>query len=1790
MYSSSISKVDAIKKRSKSTSNSHLTRISKKSSIESKLLLPHNLQKNQNGNSKSTTGLDLLLNQNNEQKAVPEKRDAITQDTFDRVFAGKFANLPKPQSKLVRVFTSSTFTDTTVERNALMEDIYPKLKEYCRETYGLDFQVVDMRWGVRDESTDDHMTTKLCLSEIANCQRLSVGANFVVFLCQKYGYRPIPSEILSTELELLKRTLREEHEDISLLDSWYIEDTNSVPPMFVLQQISSILVNFNNKRIPKLQEQDAKQWWECEAKMQQMLRKGARSCYEKGLLDHEAMHNYFMSVTEREVVHGILKAKNPNEHCLCYIRHINNIALSQMKTASKFVDIAHNHVNSEAQKLLANLRDERVPAKLAMQNIRRSTVEWVGRDGIDVQYHAEYIRQFCSDFYNSITTMVDNAMAKHEKYRDQLFTEVLTHLTTGSTVSDMFFGRDEQLNCAKQYVLGNSNLPIILQGENGCGKTSLMAKIAKEIRNWYDNTCEPVVLLRFLGTSPDSSNIAPLLTSVCNQIALNYDESLNNSAPTELSKLFQHFKKITYLATRERPLVIIFDSLDLLSTIDGAHELLWFPPSLPPFVKLFASLTPGASLIYSKMLRLIEDKRQYLTVPSLGKELGNDVVKKWLSDKGRTLSERQWNTVSKALDKCTLPLFVKLIFAAVARWKSYSRPQETILFSSLQESINVLFHRTESQHGKLLVSHALSYISAARSGISDSEVEDLISLDDKVLDDIYQYHLPPVRRIPPLLWSRIRSDLPGYLSERAADGVIVLNWYHQQFRQVAIERYFKNVNHLETCHSAMAEYFLGVWGGVPKPYQYTEMQKQRFGVTENEGLADRKVPKQPNVFSSKDGNHRYNTRKLSELPYHLLRSGRVDELLSLCLFDYEFLHAKVSSFPLQSLIADYEDAIQNVRDVEILRQLTLAVDALRLSASILSRNPSMLAFELLGRLLPLVATNKHVSKLLIKCDREGPQHNAFVPAHHCFHAPGGPLKFSLEEHQFAVFGMQLTSDRKLLVSTSTQIIVWDVATGDIARVVNPNIDGVFFGLAVSENDKFAAAYTNNNQIIVASLVTGEFTAIDPEPFVTQMELQAIRFVGNNNILMWSKSQYLIYTVNGNIVSQGSESEGDNNHIIHIFYRDKLNMMFLLWTGERDEWRLVVKGTLNDDKTQSKGKISNFYCEASITFLDNHFRKGFACIAHKSCLDPDGDHNFALVRITLSESKYITEEVIQEGLLNRINDIKIFERNCSSPNQNPWIVGVMIDSFLLYRDNCDFKPIFLKLPLNVRNIPIRPRHTTTAVTFASHDTVFVAGVRKHLFLWNVSSTELLRSLDAHFGRILNLDSVSQLGQNILISSSLDHTIKIWNMENIFEKSFSVSTMEQSIEKISVAKDNPTLAAVQTRKNIGIWDIKSHRYIASLVANVHGAVVSNSLLASDGRTIVAIESDQLLLWDLRTQSVIHSIHAPNVFQIFYMNKEALIGVIYRQVDSAEQKIARLTIYRVVDFSVQYNFEYPCRLFKDCAVLRDQVTGVVITLFKGHDSLLVFDAVEKTQKIKFRPRQSKKQKDVMISKIIAMPSNSNQVIVVESDNKASVWDIRVRKFHRTLTQFNGVVSSDGRLGLFAPAKGGLFVIDMRSGQVAKTLIGNVTEGVNDVTCSFSPNGQYVFYYHSGHKTLRVFRVLDCQLIGTFRPHATITCWSYDPDGFFVIIGAQDGSLLTVVLNDPIAKEETLNKIAILPCRRHLAEYLHIHVPEEAELDTFDLRNLGAVTAAVTRFKSLLENKKGGGVSKKSHVCSLM
>lgn len=65
--------------------------------------------------------------------------------------------------------------------------------------------------------------------------------------------------------------------------------------------------------------------------------------------------------------------------------------------------------------------------------------------------------------------------------------------------------------------------------------------------------------------------------------------------------------------------------------------------------------------------------------------------------------------------------------------------------------------------GKILVSHAFGYISASKSGLKEPELEDLLSLDDIVFNDVYQFWTPPIKKTLPSLWFRIHADI-GELS------------------------------------------------------------------------------------------------------------------------------------------------------------------------------------------------------------------------------------------------------------------------------------------------------------------------------------------------------------------------------------------------------------------------------------------------------------------------------------------------------------------------------------------------------------------------------------------------------------------------------------------------------------------------------------------------------------------------------------------------------------------------------------------------------------------------------------------------------------------------------------------------------------------------------------------------------------------------------------------------------------------------------------------------------------------
>ena len=60
----------------------------------------------------------------------------------------------------------------------------------------------------------------------------------------------------------------------------------------------------------------------------------------------------------------------------------------------------------------------------------------------------------------------------------------------------------------------------------------------------------------------------------------------------ELKGLIDEFIHYLKLVPKDKPLVLLFDSLDQLDTADGARQLDWLPRKLPRNVKMILSTLP----------------------------------------------------------------------------------------------------------------------------------------------------------------------------------------------------------------------------------------------------------------------------------------------------------------------------------------------------------------------------------------------------------------------------------------------------------------------------------------------------------------------------------------------------------------------------------------------------------------------------------------------------------------------------------------------------------------------------------------------------------------------------------------------------------------------------------------------------------------------------------------------------------------------------------------------------------------------------------------------------------------------------------------------------------------------------------------------------------------------------------------------------------------------------------------------------------------------------------------------
>ena len=798
---------------------------------------------------------------------------------------------------IIRLFVSSTFSDQQHERNALQANVWPKLERYCQQR-GFTFQAIDLRWGVPAEAGLHHRTMEVCFEELKRSQKTSPEPNFLILLGNRYGWRPLP-EVISTEEygDLLKHAHGEAER--AILETWYRLDTNAIPAVHLLRsrkdspdskdytQIKDAEGNLVKKEDGSPLDTD--HWISVQRTLWEIVNRAFPATDLAGRfgdsVDTQAetvpsIVRFQTSATEQEIWEGALKVANAKEHVIACFRTIQESdVVPPPEQRKKFVDLQREGASDgDAQNVLDQLKKQ-LEGRLDPAKIIRTECQWAtdksGKPIGDVT--TSHIKQLCRCVYKRLRRIIlqqieaywggcdlsatNATLAQVRGTKIELDLECAVHqrFAEERAPTGMFIGRETEIASIRKYFTEPTNKPLIVHGSSGSGKTALLSKVIHDVtpRNPDGTraTTGPLVLSRFIGTTPESSNLRSLLTSLCRELRQEFPltktektpdgrtETTTSPLPTELNELIEEFYSQLSKATVARPILLFLDALDQIDDSDAARTVYWIRCDLvPPRTECHARLvtTCLSPSIDASEDGLTEDSkpcepyrelklREMLNgepLRTLNEEQAHELFKTWLEAAGRKLltePSEQHQLIQSALsaESGRSPLYLKVLSEEARCWRSFDKAPvlPKSLPNTLPQLLAAVLDRLDqlSEHGPL-VRIALSCLVSARYGLSEGELLEILFQDKEfsgILADNNQKHgheLPPLStRIPIALWTRLRSDLTPYLSERSAPGTTVIHFYHRQVEQAVRKRYLRTPDQQTSRHRQLANYFDGRW-------------------------------------------------------------------------------------------------------------------------------------------------------------------------------------------------------------------------------------------------------------------------------------------------------------------------------------------------------------------------------------------------------------------------------------------------------------------------------------------------------------------------------------------------------------------------------------------------------------------------------------------------------------------------------------------------------------------------------------------------------------------------------------------------------------------------------------------------------------------------------------------------------------------------------------------------------------------------------------------------------------------
>ncbi|XP_023244499.1 NACHT domain- and WD repeat-containing protein 1-like [Centruroides sculpturatus] len=879
----------------------------------------------------------------------------------------------KSNAKEISIYVCTSSFETESEFDLMYAAIFPTLRHRVAEM-GYELNVVNLHCGMYADCIDDHTFREICIETLENLKKR--GKLIILVLYKGKIYEPcLPRVIEETDFDNFIRKV-ESDKDRDYLRKWYRLDENNIPPRYVLQSIRYNIPNIISKNISERKEA-IEMWRKESATMINILSK---------ILPDRKKANYLSLVLEEEINRTVIENKGFANKCLL----VNYSTLMNGDSGSDSAQVGSS-VISQLEEILPKNRIISLETKDEESQEKFSAVQ-------------DEIKKIVENIVEADS--VEEETKTYKGMEEPLHHELLLQWWTSKIHSAKFIGRQDVLMAIRQYLEGQSSSPLIVYGPAGCGKTGLMAAVSNLCSSWMPNTA---IILRHIGISSESATLERILRSIsehcCSLIGEHVSLAFKNMQEHNAS-----FEILIRRTSQKYPMNILIDGLDQVANY-SSRDLSWIPTKLPRQTKFILTLRDNSPEL--KQLRDIFPESSFLSIPSLTSIEAMSIIDEILINNKRVLTNSQKTLIRNCLSNCPNPRYARILGYSAIKWQSSKNVDNENIPNNIEDLVESKLSLLGDYVGEEVMNYVIGLLGAAKHGLTDEEMLDLLSCEDAALECVYHDNVSTFIRFPRLIWHLIKRYLYAFLDVRTECRRNVTTWKNQFYKYRCWEHIKEQK--VDKYKMSLVDYFSGKWAG-----DKYKLYKNKF--------INRLVLDQPVVFGSVP-----NCRKLSELPMNCLDQGCPIAKASY-LFSPEWIVAKCGSSDPYEFLEDIDFYIYHnsdnadnevyvLRDVMHLSSYALRYDSTQFYSQFYNRLKSFMSEEENAEKYPLLQS---IYERTVK-----PPIPSLLSAMPCLLKPVGSIQEEQKTDSSLTFNSIFTikDDPYHAVTLSEErkeIIVWDI--------------------------------------------------------------------------------------------------------------------------------------------------------------------------------------------------------------------------------------------------------------------------------------------------------------------------------------------------------------------------------------------------------------------------------------------------------------------------------------------------------------------------------------------------------------------------------------------------------------------------------------------------------------------------------------------------------------------------------------------------------------------------------------------